>query len=127
MIFGALAAIGAGLHVAAYYLEHQTTAGRDGNRAEHGDPGVDLRRRAVRDLRGVHAAPRSRSTSRCSRGTTGVIVLSVVLAALGAGVATCLLVLMLAPVVTVVGYETVGHRHVAEALARMEPRTELRS
>ena len=33
----------------------------------------------------------------------------------------CLLVLMLAPVVTVVGYETLGHRHVTEALARMRP------
>jgi len=29
-----------------------------------------------------------------------------------------LVVLMLAPVVTVLGYETVGHQHLAEALAR---------
>jgi hypothetical protein len=29
----------------------------------------------------------------------------------------CLVVLMLAPAVTVLGYETVGHRHLAEALA----------
>ena len=28
----------------------------------------------------------------------------------------CLVVLMLAPAVTVVGYETVGHRHLATAL-----------
>jgi hypothetical protein len=28
-------------------------------------------------------------------------------------------VLVFAPVVTVVGYETVGHRHVADALERM--------
>jgi hypothetical protein len=28
----------------------------------------------------------------------------------------CLVVLMLAPIVTVVGYETVGHRHLAAAL-----------
>lgn len=48
-----------------------------------------------------------------------MLVLSVVLAVLGAGLAICLLVLVLAPVVTVVGYETVRHRHVAEALARM--------
>jgi hypothetical protein len=52
-------------------------------------------------------------------GTAAVIVLSVVLAAVGAGVATCLVVLMFAPVVTVVGYETLGHRHVAEAMTRM--------
>ena len=52
-------------------------------------------------------------------GTAAVIALSVVLAAVGAGVATCLVALMFAPVVTVVGYETLGHRHVDEALARM--------
>ena len=37
----------------------------------------------------------------------------------GSSVAVCLLVLALAPVVTVVGYETLGHRHVAEALERL--------
>ena len=48
-----------------------------------------------------------------------MLALSVVLAALGVSVAVCLVVLMFAPVVTVVGYETLGHRHVEEALARM--------
>ena len=38
---------------------------------------------------------------------------------MGVGVAACLLVLMFAPVVTVVGYETVGHRHVAQALEEL--------
>jgi hypothetical protein len=52
-------------------------------------------------------------------GTTAVLVLSVALAALGVGVAASLLVLMFAPVVTVVGYETVGHQHVANALEHM--------
>jgi len=28
-------------------------------------------------------------------------------------------VLMLAPIVTVVGYETVGHRHMAQAMERL--------
>ena len=41
------------------------------------------------------------------------------MAALGVNVAVCLAVLVLAPVVTVVGYETLGYRHVADALARM--------
>ncbi|HEY8217779.1 MAG TPA: hypothetical protein VIH82_11640 [Acidimicrobiia bacterium] len=52
-------------------------------------------------------------------GTALVLVLSVALPVLGAGVPVCLAVLMLAPVVTVVGFETVGHRHVAQALATM--------
>ena len=32
--------------------------------------------------------------------------------------AVCLVVLMFAPVVSVVGYETVGHRHQVDAIAR---------
>jgi len=51
--------------------------------------------------------------------TAAILALAAVLAAVGAGVTTCLLVVMLAPVVTVVGYETVGHRHMAEALDRL--------
>ena len=54
-------------------------------------------------------------------GTAAVLVLSVALAALGVGIAICLVVLMFAPVVTVLGYETLGYRHVEEALARMRP------
>jgi hypothetical protein len=33
--------------------------------------------------------------------------------------ANCLLVVTLAPMVTVVGYELLGHRHAAEAIARI--------
>jgi hypothetical protein len=43
-------------------------------------------------------------------------VLAVLCAELGMSVAWCLVVLMLAPVVTVLGYPTVGHRHLAEAI-----------
>ena len=42
------------------------------------------------------------------------------LAAAGVSMAVCLVVLMFAPVVSVVGYETVGHRHQADAMARDE-------
>jgi len=50
---------------------------------------------------------------------TALIVLSVALAATGVSMAVCLIVLMLAPIVTVVGYETVGHRHMAQAMERL--------
>ena len=117
VIFASLAAIGAGLHVAAYFLEHETTLD-DGDRAEHRDPGRGLRRRAVRDLRRVHAARRPVPPALLA-GTAVVLVLSVVLAAPGSACGACLVVLMLAPVVTVLGYETLGHRHIEEALTRM--------
>jgi hypothetical protein len=51
--------------------------------------------------------------------TAATVVLSVVLAAAGVSIATCLLVLMLAPAVTVIGYERLGYRHIAEALERL--------
>jgi hypothetical protein len=52
-------------------------------------------------------------------GTAALLVLSVVLAAMGVSMSACLLVVMLAPVVVVVGFETVGHRHAAAVLARL--------
>ena len=52
-------------------------------------------------------------------GTAALVGLSVGLAAAGASVAVSLLVLALAPAVTVVGYETLGHRHMSEALQRL--------
>jgi hypothetical protein len=48
-----------------------------------------------------------------------LLVLSVVLATAGVSMAVCLIVLALAPVVTVVGYESLGHRHIAEAVERL--------
>ena len=44
---------------------------------------------------------------------------AVLLAAAGVGVPVCLIVVALAPVVTVVGYETIGHRHLADAIRRL--------
>jgi hypothetical protein len=47
-----------------------------------------------------------------------VLVAAPLLAAAGVSMSVCLLVVMLAPVVTVVGYEVHGYRHVAVALER---------
>jgi low temperature requirement protein LtrA len=121
VVFGALAAIGAGLHVAAYYLERETTLGPTGTVLSTAIP-ISI---YVAALFGIYAAFTRHLDPfhlLLLAGTAGVIALSVVLAGLGAGVGVCLLVLMFAPVVTVVGYETLGHRHVVEALARMRPR-----
>src|SRR5829696_8074385 len=80
LIFGSIAATGAGLHVAADYIGHEAHIG---------------------------------ATATLLAGTAVVLVLAVTLAAIGAPMAVCLVVLMLAPLVTVVGYETIGHRHMA--------------
>ena len=51
--------------------------------------------------------------------TVVLLGVSVALAAAGASVAVCLVVLTLAPAVTVVGYEVIGHRHMAAQLERL--------
>ena len=120
VVFGSLAAIGAGLHVASYYLEHESTLGPMGTVLSTAIP-VSI---YIAALYGIYLAFTRHADPfhlMLLAGTAAVILLSVVLAGLGVGVAACLVVLMLAPVVTVVGYETLGYRHVAEALARMRP------
>jgi 4-hydroxybenzoate polyprenyltransferase len=49
-------------------------------------------------------------------GTAIVVLLSIGAAVAGVSMALCLVILMFAPVVTVVGYELLGHRHSAEAI-----------
>src|SRR5262249_34188376 len=49
-------------------------------------------------------------------GTAAVVALAVIAALSGVDMAVCLVILMLAPAVTVVGYEMAGYRHQAEAL-----------
>jgi low temperature requirement protein LtrA len=118
VIFAPLAAIGAGLHVAAYYIDHETTLSVVGTVASTAIP-FAIYTLAVYAIYARFTGHYDPFHLALVAGTAAVLVLSVGLAALGAGVATCLVVLMFAPVVTVVGYETVGHRHVAAALRQM--------
>ena len=56
--------------------------------------------------------------------TVAVVALAVIAAIAGVNMAVCLVILMLAPAVTVVGYEMEGYRHQADALAKGGRRTE---
>lgn len=112
LVFASIAAIGMGLRVCAYVLEGDADLGVLGavlsivvpmvalTIAYYGTYSVLLR--AVDPLHLVLAA-----------GTLAVLVASVVCAASGVSLGVCLLVVMAAPFVTVVGYETIGYRHVA--------------
>ena len=122
LIFGALAAMGAGLHVAAYYIEHHRS------RALHFDWATATVLTvaipvtiyiamlyllyscwsASVDPFHIGSAHRHRRPSWCCRSCWRHA---------GVSMAWCLLVVALAPVVSIVGYETVGHRHQADALA----------
>ncbi len=116
VLFGAVVAVGAGLHVAAYYLEHHTDLDVLGTLLSVAVPLsvyvlalYALYAALTRTLDPLHAA--------LIGLTAVVVVLSVVLALAGASLAVCLVVLSLAPWVTVVGYELRGHRHNEEVLA----------
>jgi low temperature requirement protein LtrA len=118
VIFGSLAAIGAGLHVAAYYLEHETTLTETGTVLSTVIPVAIY----ILALYGLYASfTRHLDPFHVSllAGSAVVLALAVALAAVGVSVAICLVVVMFAPIVTVLGYETLGHRHVQDALSRM--------
>jgi low temperature requirement protein LtrA len=118
LIFAPLAAMGAGVHVAALALEGE---------AEIGPTGIVL---SVVIPFAIFAAAFYGLYSALMRtgdpfhlwllaGTAGVLVLAVVIATSGVSVPVALLVVMLAPAITVVGYETLGHRHMADVVERL--------
>jgi low temperature requirement protein LtrA len=118
LMFAALAAMGAGLHVAAYGLEHAAAIGTTGTVLSVAIP-VALYAAVLYALYSALLRTADPFHLALMGATAAILVLAVVLAAAGAGVTTCLLVLVLAPIVTVVGSETVGRRHMAAALDRL--------
>jgi len=119
LIVTSIVASGAGLHVAAFYIEHKATIGAVATLLA---PAIPL---AV--FLGSMYALYTYLVQRFDplhgwllAGTAAVFVLAVMAALGGVDMAVCLAILVLAPVVTIVGYETLGHRHQAEALAAAE-------
>jgi low temperature requirement protein LtrA len=118
-MFAGLAAMGAGLHVAALFLEHETEIGAVATVLSVAIP-VALYACALNAVysRVMHAADPFHILPLL--GTAAILITSVLLATAGVGMAVCLVVLMLAPVVSVVGFELVGHQHMAAALERLQ-------
>ena len=117
--FGSLAAVGGGLHVAAFYLDHHTRIGAFGTVLSVAVPLAVF----VLMLYATWTFLMRRQDPfhlGLLLGTAAVLVLAVVLAKVGVSMAWCMVVLALAPVVTIVGYETVGHRHQESELTRMK-------
>jgi low temperature requirement protein LtrA len=118
LIFSALAAMGAGLHVAAYGLENKAKIGATATVLSVAIP-VAIYIAVVYALYSVLMRTRDPFHLGLIAATAAIVILSIGLAAAGLNMPLCLVVLALAPVVTVVGYETLGHRHVADALERL--------
>jgi low temperature requirement protein LtrA len=115
LLFGSIAATGAGLHVAAYFLEGVATLSTTATVLTVAVP-VAIFVLALYAIGSVFLRQRDPFHLLLIAGTAGVLGLAVVCAEMGLSMSWCLVLLMLAPTVTVVGYETIGHRHLATAL-----------
>jgi low temperature requirement protein LtrA len=115
VIVTAIVATGAGLHVAAYFIEHKAHISPLATVLTVAVPVSGflgliylLYYYLVRRFDPFHLTLLS--------ATAAVVVATVVAALSGIGMAACLVILMFAPAVTVVGYEMRGFRHQAESL-----------
>ena len=118
VLFGALVAVGAGLHAAAYYLEHHSVLDIPGTVLTVAVP-VALYVASIYALYYQLSRVFDPFHLLLLAGTAVVAAASVVMAAAGRPMVWCLAVLALTPWVTVVGYETVGYRHGEESLDRV--------
>lgn len=94
LIYAGIAGTGAGLHVAHYYLMLYLM--------------YAVSMRATDSFHLILLG-----------GTAAVLVAAVVLAGQGLSLAWSLVVVALAPLVTIVGYEAVGHRHLQDHLSKL--------
>jgi low temperature requirement protein LtrA len=118
-IFASLAAMGAGLHVAALMLEEgEAKIGPTGAVVSVALP-LAIFALAFYGIYSGLLHEHDPFHLLLLAGTGAILVVGVVLAAAGVTMSVCLIVLALAPVVTIVGYETLGHRHMADALERL--------
>lgn len=123
-VFASVAAVGAGLHVAAYVIEGKAQIGTLGAVVSVAVPVLlftatllAVYTLLLRELDILHLG--------LFAATAAVLSLAVGLAATGVPLGVCLIVVMLAPVPGVVGWETVGRRHQAETLERVLGRPRL--
>jgi low temperature requirement protein LtrA len=118
LIFGSIAATGAGLQVAAAYLTGETQIGATATVLTVVVP-VAVYVFALFALYTYLVQATDPFHLTLLAGTAGVLALATFLASAGVGMPVCLIVVMFAPVVGVVGYETTGHRHMLDALERI--------
>lgn len=123
-IYMSIAAVGAGLHVAALYVEGHSSLGLVGTVLSIVIPTAIF-------IGIVYAAwplmmdmPATDTLHIWILVFTAAILLgSVGLAVAGVGLAWCLGLAMFAPWVSVIGFETIGHRHVSDQIADLRKRT----
>jgi low temperature requirement protein LtrA len=116
-LFGSVAAVGAGLHVAAYAVEGVAVIGTVGVVLAVAIP-LFIFCIVYFTLWSVLFRAVDRFHVALASGMIAFLALAVALAAIGVPLGWCLLVVMASPAVVAVGYETGGYRHVAADLQR---------
>ncbi|CAI9387910.1 hypothetical protein MICABA_02891 [Microbacterium sp. T2.11-28] len=118
-LFGAVAGVGAGLHVAAYVLSGEAHVD-----ATYAQLTITVPVLVFTIVLGILYAI---LVGRFDVfhvwliiGTAVVLAVAVAASAAGASLGTTIVITAVAPLVVVVGYELVGHRHLEEDLARLE-------
>lgn len=120
VVFTAIVATGAGLHAAAYYIEHHSTLGSAATVLTVVIP-VGVYVAMIYVLYALMTRTVVLFHLLLMTVTAAVLGSAVLLAALGVSMANCLLVVTLAPAVPVLGYELRGYRHAAAAAAAVAP------
>lgn len=115
--YAAIAATGAGLHVAAYVIEGVSSVGVVGAVVAVAVPVLlfelclfALYTYMVQEFDTFHIL--------LITATIALVISAVVLAAAGASIGACLIIIALSPAIVVVGYETIGYKHAERALDR---------
>lgn len=118
VLIAAIIATGAGLHVAALRLEDDTQISAFGAVLSVAIP-VALFVTSVIGLWSILLGALDPFHLWVLAGTFAVLAVAVGLAAVGASMPVCLVVVALSLTVPVLGYELVGHRHTADALRQV--------
>jgi len=116
-VFGAIVGTGAGLHTAAYFVEEQSTLGSTGTVLSVAVP-VGVYVGLIFVVYGLMARTWDVLHVVLLVLTVGTLAAAVIAASAGVPMTACLLIVTLAPLVSVVGFELIGHRHMAAVLAK---------
>jgi low temperature requirement protein LtrA len=117
-LFGAIVAVGAGLHAAAYFLDHHSVLSATETLLAVVIP-LTVYFACVFGFYSALTHTIDPLHLWLVGATAAVMAAAVALSAAGTPLPVSLLVLALAPWVSVVGYEIAGHRHNAEVLASL--------